>query len=220
MGRERQGGMAVGAMAGGISVRSWPALVERVLAEANRPRSEDHGDRHWRAVAAAGRMLCERVPGSDREAVMLFALLHDTRRENEYSDPGHGPRAAAYLRRLVADGAVRGAADDIDRLAHAIARHADGLLDDDPTVGVCWDADRLNLWRVGIRPEPARLCTGAARGRELILWAQGLHETAPTWEEVLAPGFDPRSVGGEDPEWDLRWGDQGNDDDWPRGMRP
>lgn len=41
----------------------------------------------------------------------------------------------------------------------------------DATVLTCWDADRLDLGRVGIRPHPHRLCTEAARDPVLLEWA-------------------------------------------------
>jgi uncharacterized protein len=41
----------------------------------------------------------------------------------------------------------------------------------DITIQTCWDADRLDLGRVGVFPDAARLCTGAAR--RLIQWADG-----------------------------------------------
>ncbi len=37
----------------------------------------------------------------------------------------------------------------------------------------CWDADRLDLGRVGIMPEPSRLCTAAAKRSDLLKWADG-----------------------------------------------
>ena len=40
--------------------------------------------------------------------------------------------------------------------------------DADITVQTCWDADRLDLGRVGIRPDPRRLCTAAARNPRMI----------------------------------------------------
>ena len=43
----------------------------------------------------------------------------------------------------------------------------------DVTVQTCWDADRLDLGRVGITPIPSRLCTEAARRPETIRWADG-----------------------------------------------
>ena len=43
------------------------------------------------------------------------------------------------------------------------AEHADGTVSSDPTVGACWDADRLDLPRVGITPRPELFSTEAAR---------------------------------------------------------
>jgi uncharacterized protein len=42
----------------------------------------------------------------------------------------------------------------------------------DLTIQTCWDADRLDLGRVGIVVRPARLCTAAARDAKLIAWAR------------------------------------------------
>ena len=76
-------------------------------------------------------------------------------RLNDYYDPLHGSRGAALARDL------RGEAFDLEDaemklLRFACEEHTNGGLDPDPTVGVCWDADRLNLWRVGIEPEMRR----------------------------------------------------------------
>jgi uncharacterized protein len=49
------------------------------------------------------------------------------------------------------------AGDRLERLAQACASHADGRTSDDPTIGACWDADRLNLWRVGMAPARSML---------------------------------------------------------------
>ncbi|MFM7531655.1 MAG: hypothetical protein ACKO5J_04035, partial [Rubrivivax sp.] len=46
--------------------------------------------------------------------------------------------------------------------------HSSGLTEADVTVQTCWDADRLDLGRVGIRPSPRYLCTPAARQPETI----------------------------------------------------
>jgi uncharacterized protein len=44
-----------------------------------------------------------------------------------------------------------------------IRRHAEGHTSDDPTIGVCWDADRLDLGRVGMRPRARYMSTAAGR---------------------------------------------------------
>jgi uncharacterized protein len=55
------------------------------------------------------------------------------------------------------------ASDDAELLMIACRGHSDGHRDGHPTVQTCWDADRLDLGRVGIRPDPRYLCLAAAR---------------------------------------------------------
>jgi uncharacterized protein len=51
----------------------------------------------------------------------------------------------------------------LEMLAYAVRHHSDGLTEADVTVQTCWDADRLDLGRVGITPRAERLCTEQAR---------------------------------------------------------
>lgn len=48
-------------------------------------------------------------------------------------------------------------------LVFAIHHHTDGFTSDNPTIGTCWDADRLDLGRVGIIPSPALMSTQAGK---------------------------------------------------------
>ena len=50
-------------------------------------------------------------------------------------------------------------------LLEACNLHTDGRQVTDITIATCWDADRLDLPRVGIRPNPDRM--GTAPGRRL-----------------------------------------------------
>jgi uncharacterized protein len=59
----------------------------------------DHGPDHWKRVEQNGLMLAA-SSGADAVVVRLFALFHDSKRENEFSDPDHGRRGAAYAREL------------------------------------------------------------------------------------------------------------------------
>ena len=62
------------------------------------------------------------------------------------------------------------------KLLHAAcAGHTHGRTHPDNTVRTCWDADRLDLGRVGITPLPRLLCTEVARREDTIRWA---HERA------------------------------------------
>lgn len=61
--------------------------------------------------------------------------------------------------------------DRFDLLYRASERHTGGRTDDSVTVLTCWDADRLDLGRVGIVPNPKYLGTKAARDPATIDWA-------------------------------------------------
>jgi hypothetical protein len=53
------------------------------------------------------------------------------------------------------------------------------------------DSKRLNLWRVGIKPDPRWLSTEAARSEERIGWARDLQWERFSWEE-LSQSFELR----------------------------
>jgi HD superfamily phosphodiesterase len=137
-------------------------LVAAVEERATSAGSHVHGEAHWRTVAAAGRSLLEVEPTADPAVVFAFALLHDSMRLNDHRDPEHGPRAAALVHELHRDGLLRLHEHQLAVLVHALAHHTDGHRADDPTTAVCWDADRLLLWRVGFVPDPALLSSAVA----------------------------------------------------------
>jgi len=128
-----------------------------------------HGAPHGARVRENGLRLAE-ATGARIQVVELFAFLHDSRRENDGHDPDHGARAASFARSLVGH-AIELDHADVELLATACEGHSDGHTRADVTVCTCWDADRLDLGRVGIRPRPERLCTDAARDPRLIEWA-------------------------------------------------
>jgi uncharacterized protein len=113
-------------------------------------------------VALMGARLLAQAPDADAELVLMFALLHDARRENEYRDPGHGPRAAE-LARTVNEDVLGLDGPRLELLAGAIHDHNGAGPATSATRAVCFDADRLNLWRVGITPDPALLSLDHSR---------------------------------------------------------
>ena len=161
-----------------------PAILRAILPGYALPVRGDHGVVHWARVMENGLRLA-RESGADEDVVTLFALFHDSRRVNEYRDRGHGLRGAELAKVL------RGTLADLDDarfdlLYEACRLHTDGLTTGEVTLQVCWDADRLDLGRVGIEPRPDRLCTDAARG--LMSWAN------------------ERAVRGWEPEMVTDWG--------------
>ena len=144
-------------------------LVERVCQGFVLPLHSVHGPAHWLRVRENGLRLAALL-GVDPAVVELFALFHDSRRLNDHADPDHGRRAAELLTTLRQPlGFVPDI--DFDRLLFACTHHTAGWTEADLTVQACWDADRLDLGRVGIRPDPGRLCTAAAREPSLLAWA-------------------------------------------------
>ncbi|MEK7859374.1 MAG: hypothetical protein AAB320_09565 [Elusimicrobiota bacterium] len=128
-----------------------------------------HGASHWARVRENGLRMAE-TTGAKPKVVELFAFLHDSKRLNDDFDPDHGPRAALFAQSL-SGSAFELEPDDLQLLMTACRSHSDGLTTGDITVLTCWDADRLDLGRVGIRPQPERLCTAAARDPGLLEWA-------------------------------------------------
>jgi hypothetical protein len=118
-----------------------------------------HGPSHWEQVEYFGKALFPLVSEVDRDVVLHFALLHDACRQNEDEDPKHGQRAANWLKRLN----LSLDRDQKNKLIEAVRHHNDGQITNDPTVGVCWDSDRLDLPRVGISPDVRLLSTKQAR---------------------------------------------------------
>ncbi|MBB5033033.1 HD domain-containing protein [Prosthecobacter vanneervenii] len=72
--------------------RLWLAVTQ---APHHRDPYSAHGPDHWRRVERNGCILAART-GAKVHVVRLFALFHDSRRENEGWDPGHGERGADF----------------------------------------------------------------------------------------------------------------------------
>ena len=114
-----------------------------------------------------------------------FAFLHDSQRHNDHLDPLHGQRAADFAVRLRHEGVITElSAREFEWLCEAMRLHSDGHTIAEVAIQVCWDADRLDLGRVGIEPMPSRLCTAPARDPLVIAEAIRLATNA---REAFAP---------------------------------
>lgn len=175
---------------GSVGREELESLRLKVLDRSTGRRSRLHGPAHWRRVAVAGGRLLQESREADALVVFLFALFHDSMRRSDGTDRGHGPRAAGLARELLGN---RSPVTDaqLEMLVLACERHDAGEVSTDPTVGTCWDADRLNLWRVGVTPNPGLLSTAAAKSPEMIAWARGLQGTDLAWRDAM-DAFAPR----------------------------
>ena len=173
---------------------SLSALVDAVLPRAWRRESAWHGEVHWRCVTATALSLAAVDERVDRSLVFCFGLLHDTRRQNEAVDPGHGARAAELADTLREEGVLLLGEPRFTALAEALRLHSSGDVSTDPTIGTCWDADRLHLPRVSIEPNPALLSTRAAQGPARLSEAEALRRDGPpTWDALVGLVASPRA---------------------------
>lgn len=146
------------------------ALIEAIVDQYAQPREGRHGLPHWARVLENGRLLTD-CTDADITVVELFAVFHDAGRQNEAFDPNHGARGAELARQFHKKGLITLDEGQLGLLTHACEAHTDGLITGNLTVRVCWDSDRLDLGRAGIRPAQGLLCTGAARDSEVMKWA-------------------------------------------------
>ena len=130
-----------------------------------------HGAPHWSRVRHNGLMLAEQT-GANSRVVEYFAFIHDLGRLNDNHDPEHGYRAALIAEKIAGD-LIEVTQVELELLMEACQGHSDGHLVADVTVMTCWDADRLDLGRVGIRPDPGRLCNHQSRSSEVLEAAYG-----------------------------------------------
>lgn len=143
-----------------------PALLRAVRQQFRLDWHGIHGAPHWARVRANGLAIAARS-GARVDVIELFAFLHDSCRHSDGGDYQHGRRAVDFAY------ALRGDVFHIDNagfelLAEACSTHSNGGLDGELTVRACWDADRLDLWRVRITPDPRRLATAEAQSPEVF----------------------------------------------------
>jgi len=175
-----------------MEARALNDLVGVALPRVWRRDSTLHGDDHWRCVAATGLALAPWVGDVDRTLVFCFGLLHDTRRLTDSFDPEHGARAASFAEELRDEGVLLLDDERLGCLGEALDDHSNGHVSVDPTIGTCWDADRLHLPRVGIRPRRELLSTRAAWGEAAAAAAALLRtDGAPSWETLVASVAEP-----------------------------
>jgi uncharacterized protein len=165
--------------------RIWSLAIDHVNDGAF--RSAIHGPEHWTRVERNGLFLCEHVPEADPFVVRLFAACHDAARQNDGVDAEHGPRAAELVRQW----RPRLDAEQLERLIDAVFLHTTirDPRDRSPTLRVCLDADRLDIARAGLVPDPRYMATPVARqlARDDRITSLDALELPVTHPELLRP---------------------------------
>jgi uncharacterized protein len=99
--------------------------------------------------------------GADKKVISYFAYFHDCMRENEYEDSKHGLRGARFAekhRKLIDFTEIQ-----FKQLTDACKGHTYGTRPECVTINTCWDADRLDIGRVGITPSSEFLHSSEAK---------------------------------------------------------
>ena len=139
-------------------------LYAQIIEDTDIWQSPIHGTSHWLRVREHGLFLAKQNNG-DEAVVEYFSILHDCQRWNEYDDPKHGPRAAQYA--LKHRSLINLNESQFSLLQRACAGHTyarpDKTKRPNPTLACCWDADRLDIGRVGIQPSARYLYTELAK---------------------------------------------------------
>ena len=140
-----------------------------------------HGVSHWDRVARNAEVLI--TSDVDDLVVKAFAYIHDVERVNDSDDLQHGPRAAMLVDEIRSSELSFLNDQEIEQLKEACRLHTLRHRTEDATVNACFDADRLDLGRVGITPNPDKMAT--VQGRIL---AEKIMEVNPKEDWLLNGG--------------------------------
>ena len=103
------------------------------------------------------------MTGADITVVRLFALFHDCKREDDGYDGEHGVRGAEFAKKCFEEKRLDITQEQFDKLYHACRMHTHERATDDATINTCYDADRLDLGRVGIPLDPEKMATTSGK---------------------------------------------------------
>ena len=159
------------------------AILQRIKDQYQLNLNSDHGIHHWKRVDEIGLYLSKET-GADTTVVSLFAYLHDSKRINEDYDPEHGERAAFFASELYKEELLDITVGQLNNLVTACKFHSKSeIKPTNITVAICWDADRLDLWRLGATPDPEFLFSSAAKSKESLEYSYHLND--PSHIKVL-----------------------------------
>ncbi|MBR5467333.1 MAG: hypothetical protein IKU79_08040 [Bacteroidaceae bacterium] len=142
-----------------------PCNIERVreFAQEGWTLGETHGIYHWRRVERNAIVLATDNGVLRRDVnikvVRYFAYLHDKWRHDDGWDLEHGPRAAEMISTIRHTILSDLTDEEVCLLQQACRYHTSKHRTGNATIDTCFDADRLDLGRVGITPDPLRMAS-------------------------------------------------------------
>lgn len=136
-------------------------LLGNILQDCTANLSSIHGISHWKNVEKFAIFIAQ-YEDVNLRVMRAFAYFHDCKRENDEEDPGHGPRAAEYVEKYASKW-LNFSDKEIWQLSAACRYHTADKLFNDITVLACYDCDRLDLPRIGIKVDVNLLYTETAK---------------------------------------------------------
>jgi uncharacterized protein len=151
--------------------------VIAIVSKHTNPNDNIHGLEHSQRVERNVLLLSN--PTINVLVARLFAYFHDACRSSCTNRPKyiesssnmkkleqermceaeHGVKAAQLVKTL-RNSLLKSLSDkEIEMLAKACELHTTTLRTGDPTIDICFDADRLDLWRCGVVPRPGKMAT-------------------------------------------------------------
>ena len=121
-----------------------------------------HGFAHSARVDRNAQILAKlyRIKNEVLAALNIFAFYHDLQRYNDGSDIDHGKRASIHLKSIRRVSHIGFVSDDLfEKLCFACENHTTMLRSGDLFVDICFDADRLDLTRIGTTIDPNMMAT-------------------------------------------------------------
>jgi len=151
-------------------------LLETIVSDYALSIDGIHGVEHWHRVYKNALKLAKYY-NIESNVFMIFALFHDSRRANDDIDPRHGSRGAKYAQQLRDDFSLLKtlSSSDFEILQYACSSHTktdwEHPLASNLIANICWDADRLDIGRVGFVVDPSYLFTDYAKEIAISLYA-------------------------------------------------
>ena len=143
-------------------------ILNLIISQFKLDIKSEHGISHWGRVEKIGTYLAKHTK-ADLGIVSLFAYFHDSKRKNESHDPEHCLMASLFIKELQSKGILSLSEKQLNQLIFACEHHTNSeIKSNDITIQTCWDADRLDLWRVGAMPDPYFLNTAIAKQEKTI----------------------------------------------------
>lgn len=163
-----------------ISSVFTPSKIVPHLVPLAKHNSALHGVAHWTRVHRYGLLLADTLELSSTQkiAIALFGWTHDLARTNDGGGNQHSIDGADYVVDVTNTLFSNFPRDTLDIVRCAIYYHSDGMTAEEAlyqhslkdnltwsrddilnTLGCCWDADRLDLLRLGIAPQESKMST-------------------------------------------------------------